>query len=300
MRLPPSNMKIQDECIPCLFKRILYEINQSTSDTTVKIQAMRAAATRLAETYNPNGCSATIATKIHKAVYAALHNPDPYKRLKEKSNEIAKTLLPNVERMVKNSQDPLHTSMLCSIIGNMLDFGIEGASPNPEKLLETFEGAVAEGLGYDDYPKVKKLLAESKHILFFTDNCGEIVFDKILCRELKYAFPNLKITLIVKGEPVLSDATIKDADDIGFDTVVDEIFTTGCFAVGVDFSSLPERLEKVLKHTDLIVCKGMANYETLTELNLETPVLHLLTVKCEVVAEHIGVNVRSPIALLRR
>ena len=99
----------------------------------------------------------------------------------------------------------------------------------------------------------KKILKKTKEILFFTDNCGEIVFDKILCKEIKKKYPEIKITLVVKGEPILSDATIKDAEDLKFNEVVDKIITTGCYAVGVDFNQLPNKLENELKKTDFII-----------------------------------------------
>ena len=290
-------MKIQDACIPCLVKRILYEIQQSSSDDTVKTKAVRSAASCLSKTYDPNGCSAVIETKIHKSVYTALDDIDPYHALKKRSNEIATTLLPTVEKMVKDSKDPLYTSMLCAIIGNMLDFGIDGASAQPEMLLDVFEEAVQQGVGYDDYPKIKKLLLNAHHLLFFTDNCGEIVFDKILIRELKYEFPKLKVSLIVKGEPVLSDATMKDAVEFGFDTVVDEILTTGCFAVGVDFDHLSPIVKHRLKEADIILCKGMANYESFSE-NSYRPIMYLLRSKCRPIADSMNVPVNSNIIKL--
>lgn len=290
-------MKIQNECVPCLFKRILYEISQSTTDEEKKTKAIREAAKKLSKIYDPQGCSAHIATQIHRAVYTALDDFDPYKSLKEQSNKVALRLLPNVERLVKESKDPLHMSMLCSIVGNMLDFGIDGASSHPEKLLDDFGNAVAEGLGYDDYPKLRKRLGTAKHLLFFTDNCGEIVFDKVLCRELKYAFPNLKISLVVKGEPVLSDATIKDATDLGFESVVDDVFTTGCFAVGVDLTCLPPLVKKRMEETDLLLCKGMANYETFSETDIR-PIVYLLRSKCRPIAESMQVPANSNIIKL--
>lgn len=290
-------MKIHNDCVTCLFKRIIYEANLSTNNVTKKTKAIRDAALCLSKLYTPDICSATIATNIHRAVYQALNDSDPYKILKERSNSIAKDLIPTAERLIKQSKDSLYSSMVCAIIGNTLDFGIEGASSNPEKFLETFEDAFSEDLGYNDYPKLKKLLKKTRNILFFTDNCGEIVFDKILCRELKYAYPDVKITLIVKGEPVLNDATIKNAMDIGFDSVVDEVFTTGCFAVGVDFRQLPSKVVERLETADAIFCKGMANYESFSETNYR-PIAYLLRTKCKPIAQSMGIPVNTNVIKL--
>jgi len=276
-------MKIQTECVPCLLKRIIFETELSTKDLAVKTKAIQNACKLLAELYDPNECSAVIATKAHKTVYETLDDDDPYRELKRQSNQVAQSLVPRVEELIKSSDDPLKMSMLCSIVGNTMDFGIEGSSTHPTMLKEIFEQTVANGLGYDDTVKLKKLVKTSKHVVLFADNCGEIVFDKILCRELKKFNSNMFLTLVVKGKPIISDATIKDADELQFNEVVDEILTTGCFAVGVDFTKLSIKLENALERTDLIICKGMANYEAFSETD-HHPIAYLLRTKCNAIA----------------
>jgi hypothetical protein len=277
-------MKIQTQCVPCLLKRVIFEAEQSSQDPGVKTRVIKKACRALSEYYDPALCSAVVATKVHKLVYETLGDDDPYRDLKNQSNQVARSLVPKVEEIVKASDDPLRTIMTCSIVGNMMDFGIEGASENPDMLSGIFEKTVAEGLGYDDSDQVKTALKESKRVLFFADNCGEIVFDKILCRELKNVNSDIFLTLVVKGEPIISDATIKDAEELQFQEVVDEILTTGCFAIGLDFTQLPSPLEKALDLCDLIICKGMANYEAFSETAYR-PIAYLLRTKCEAIAE---------------
>jgi len=277
-------MKIQTECVYCLIKRIIFEAEQSTSDPKVRTKVIKNATKKLAELYDPNECSITIATQVHKVAYDALGDNDPYKDLKERANKVAETLVPRVEELVKNSDDPLKTSMICSIIGNMLDFGIEGASNDPEGLIDIFEEYLDLGLGYDDTDKLKELLSKSKNVLLFTDNCGEFTFDKILCRELKKAYPDINLSLVVKGEPVLSDATREDVEKIAFEEVVDRVLDTGCFAVGVDFAQLPDDLKTALDTADLIICKGMANYEAFSETDYK-PIAYLMRTKCRPIAK---------------
>jgi len=276
-------MKIQPECVPCLLKRILFETELSTTDTATQTTTIRTACSLLARLYDPQVCSATIATKIHEAAYEALKNTDPYKTMKEQSNSIATTLIPKIESLIRNSPDPLKTSMLCAIIGNMMDFGIDGSSTHPQMLTDIFDRLYAEGLGHDDYEKLRNHLRKATRLVLFTDNCGEIVFDKLLCRELKTYNPTLHITVVVKGEPILSDATEKDARAVSLSEVVDELLTTGCFAVGVDFQRLPSDVAKALDQADLIIAKGMANYESFSETTYR-PIAYLLRTKCNAIA----------------
>lgn len=283
-------MKIQTECVPCLIKRIIFEAEQSTNDPEIRTAVIKNTIKAIAELYDPDECSVIIATKVHKIAYEVLGDNDPYKDLKERSNKVAEKLIPRIEELVKKSDDPLRTSMICATIGNMLDFGIEGASNDPEGLVDIFEEYLKKGLEYDDTDKLKDLLAKSKNVLLFTDNCGEFTFDKILCRELKKTYPEINLTLVVKGEPVLSDATRDDAANLNFSEIVDKILDTGCFAVGVDFKQLPVDLKKALDETDLIICKGMANYEAFSETDYR-PIAYLMRTKCNAIANSAGLPV---------
>lgn len=283
-------MKIHSECVPCLIRRVMFEAEYSTKDKQVKKKVVQNACRLLGEIYDPDECSAAIATRVHKLVYETLGDDDPYSDLKSQSNKIALSLVPRVEKLVRESGDPLRTSILCSIIGNMMDFGIRGGSSNPDDLKDIFNKLFEENLGHDDSGKVKNILKKSKNVVLFTDNCGEVVFDKILCREIKKFNPNVFLTLVVKGVPVLSDATMDEAVELGFDEVVDEILTTGCFAVGMDLQKIPVDLEKTLEKADLIICKGMANYEVFSEKDYR-PIVYFLRTKCHPIANSMGLSV---------
>ncbi|KYK20902.1 hypothetical protein AYK24_03455 [Thermoplasmatales archaeon SG8-52-4] len=277
-------MKIQEECVPCLLKRIIFEAQQSTNDKKIKTQTIKNSCKLLAEIYDPNVSSSIIATKVHKIAYETLGDKDPYKNLKNSSNKIASSLVPKVKHLINCSDDPLRICMICSIVGNMMDFGIPGASNDPEHLSEIFEEIFIQDLGHDDTDEVKKFLSKAKRVILFTDNCGEIVFDKILCKELKKFNKNIYITVVVKGEPIISDATMEDVKKLKFNEVCDEILTTGCFAIGLDFKKIPSDLKKALDKADLILCKGMANYEAFSETDY-VPIVYVLRTKCTAIAK---------------
>lgn len=248
----------------------------------------------LSELYTPTKCSADIATQVHRKTYEILDNPDPYKKLKDQSNQIASSIIPLVNKRISESTNPLKTAMLASIVGNTMDFGIEGASKNPEELKQVFAQIFDEGFGFDETEKLFSLLKKSNSLLYFTDNCGEIVFDKIVCQQLKKTFPNLSIGLVVKGEPVLSDATVKDVKELSFDEVVDNVFTTGGYAVGVNLHLFSEELKKEMRSSDVLLCKGMANYESFSETKIR-PIVYLLRSKCSPIASSMKVPVHANI-----
>jgi uncharacterized protein with ATP-grasp and redox domains len=290
-------MKIQPECVPCLLKRIVFETIQSTNDDYLRFKTIKNACTLLAKLYDKDECSATIATKVHKNAYEILGDNDPYKKLKEKSNKVAKSLVPHIEELIDSSDDPLRITIICSIVGNIMDFGIEGVSNDPENLSEKFDEFFVEDLFYDDTDELKKILMKSKKVLLFTDNSGEIVFDKILCREIKKFNNKIFLTLVVKGEPIISDATLKDVEELNFKEVSDEILTTGSFAIGLDFNKITKKLKKAIEESDLIICKGMANYEAFSETNYK-PIAYLLRTKCTAISNSIGVPINKNVVKL--
>jgi uncharacterized protein with ATP-grasp and redox domains len=229
--------------------------------------------------------SAEIATTVHKNTYEILGSVDPYETVKEQAMAVGLELQSKAESIIDNSTDKLHAAVLCSIVGNVLDFGISGGVATPADLVASFDAIFEEGLQRDDLKLAKKYLKSDSKVLFFADNCGEIVFDKLLCRELK-SF-GVKIVMVVKGEPILSDATIKECEQINLGEVVDEIITAGEYAVGLSIKNIPPELKEHLESAELIISKGMANYEALSETNLK-PILYLLRTKCAPVAASIG------------
>ena len=272
-------MRMTPECVPCLIRRVLFEAEEVDGDTSVK--AVKNASRMLGKLFEDDCCSATVATKVHAETYRIIGSTDPYERLKRLSNEVALDLYPYAENLVKRSRDPLKSSFLCSIVGNVLDFGIGTGYDDPTKLKGRFRGLLREGLGYDDTPKVKKLLRKADSVVYLGDNCGEIVFDRLALKEIKQFGP--RVTLVVKEKAILTDATLKDVQGLGMEEIVDSVVEAPGFAVGIDLDSIRGDFGRLLEDADLIVAKGMANYESLSETEL-APIAYLLRTKCRPVS----------------
>jgi uncharacterized protein with ATP-grasp and redox domains len=271
------------ECIPCLIRRVLFEAEEVDADKA--IEAVRNASEMLGELFGENVCSATVATKVHRETYKILGSKDPYKALKKKSNEVALELYPAAERHVKASNDRLGASFLCAVVGNVLDFGIGTGYDHPSKLRKEFKNLMAEGLGYDDSLKIKRLLKKADKVVYLSDNCGEIVLDRLALMELKGY--DIDLTLAVKEEPILTDATKKDIAGLGIEKIVDDVVEVPGFAVGIDLSAVKGPFGRLLRNADLIIAKGMANFESLSETDI-MPVAYLLRTKCDPVASAMG------------
>ncbi len=312
-------MRLAPECVPCLLNRVLYESrlvfgrDVREVDSTVG-DVVRACAKRLYDLYNPEepAVSTDVATEVHRLAYRMLKTDDPYAGLKEKSNRSAIDMLGQAKRYVfgegkKGGVDVFERAALASVAGNVLDFGIRGALGDPGEFGNLFHGIVDEGFYINDVRRALELLTGDKSggkdggngVVYLTDNCGEIVFDSIVWGVLRDM--GFGVYVVVKGRPILTDATMEDVKNLGLSDMADGFYTTGTGSVGIDLSRLPSDTEDVLYSAGLIISKGMANFESLSEnevLRRLPPVLFLLRTKCWPIARHIGAPVGVNVAKL--
>ncbi|OHB65800.1 MAG: hypothetical protein A2Y76_06255 [Planctomycetes bacterium RBG_13_60_9] len=129
---------------------------------------------------------------------------------------------------------------------------------------------------------------DARSILYLGDNAGEIVFDRLLIEEL----PHEKVTFVVKGSPVLNDATREDARTVGLTDLV-EVIDNGSDAPGTILESCSAEFRRRFEHSDLIIAKGQGNYECLS--NVDKDMFFILMAKCPVIATHLGCDIRQMI-----
>jgi uncharacterized protein with ATP-grasp and redox domains len=286
-------MQVFPECVPCLTSRVLYEAKLSSTDVTTQLKAEEAAVKTMCR-MGFEGPIALLSTEVHRAVYRILGDDDPYRHVKRLANETAVKLLPTVQSLIQTSSDPFRSAVIAAIIGNTFDFGVLGF----EVATDDFEKEVAtiyrHGLDIDDTDAIKPLLND---VVYVADNVGEIVYDGLLIEQMRKL--GAHVTLVVRGGPILTDATMEDVWEFGLDKVADEVMTTGSNAIGIKLDEIPAELRDILPRASLIIAKGMANYEMLSEYSFK-PVAYLMRVKCAPVAESVGARVGDFIAKLVR
>ncbi|TRZ86687.1 MAG: DUF89 family protein [Methanosarcinales archaeon] len=282
-------MKIHPRCAPCLLSRVQYEAELSTKDLAMQKKVVLAGIEVLRK-YFVDGAPAThLSTKIHREAYRVLGDIDPYRETKRTSNETAQKLLPFVRDFVYE-KDSFRRAVLVSIVGNSFDFGVLGFDADKEIGKEMIFKQIHHGLDVDDSDKIRSML---DNVVYLADNCGEIVFDTLLFDEIKKL--GGRITLVVRGAPILNDVTMKELKVLGIDKKVDRVLTTGSNAIGICLKEAPPELVEALRDASLIISKGMANYETMSEYDFK-PIAYLLKTKCESVAEAMGLKRNMSVA----
>ncbi|WP_456418719.1 damage-control phosphatase ARMT1 family protein [Methanocaldococcus infernus] len=288
-------MKIKPECAICIVRQIV-DISKEVADEEEQFNLIKKCFKVIEENYGKDVVPAVMGTKVHRYFKEISGCKDPYKRLKEKANEIALKYYDYVKNLIKGDErERLRKSVLATIAGNTIDYGAYSTNLNIEEvLLKTLN----EELKIDNSEELLKYLKDKniKKVLYICDNAGEIVFDKLLMELIKSY--GKEVIAVVKGKPILNDATIEDAKVAKIDEVA-KIVTTGSDIIGIILEECSEEFLKELDSSDIIIAKGMGNYESLTEYNIEKPIFFILKAKCNPVAQNIGVK-RGDNVILKR
>lgn len=279
-------MKPHLECVPCFLRQASEAIMMSTDDEVVREEALREVMSYLL--YEEWGKAIPeLGTNVHRIVKRVTGNEDPYKQLKDECNEMASNLYPKLELAVKNSNDPLLTAAKIAIAGNTIDFG-----PRIEIDVEKEVQKVLEGkLAINDIDQLKGSAQKSKDILYLADNAGETFFDRILIGELVRR--DINVTYVVKGGPILNDATLRDAEMAGINSVA-KVISTGTDCAGVLFSECSKHFLREFEKSSLVISKGQGNYESLNDVK-NKEIFFLLKIKCPIIAEDIGAKKASTV-----
>lgn len=280
-------MKLTYECIVCMTKQIIKSTIMSTNDSAKQEKIMKKLFKEFSE-ISFEESAPYLGRIINKCINEELNIIDPYEKIKEECNSLAEEICKELklEQLIKESKSPIDTACRLAIAGNIIDFSAHDyISDDQIKLI------IKNCLNEDIYGSSSQTLLnyanESKKILYLADNSGEIVFDKLLINEL----PKEKITYVVKKDPIVNDAIMKDAIDVKMTDIV-RVIDNGSDAQGTIFSLCSKEFIKEFEESDLIIAKGQANYETLSDIK-NKKIFFLFKAKCAPVANYAKCKVGS-------
>jgi uncharacterized protein with ATP-grasp and redox domains len=216
-------------------------------------------------------------------------NRDPYQEMKARFNRLALQIYPVLAERVTHSEDPWKTAIRLTIAGNVMDMAVNSRLSDSHvrdgidlALTSPFVGDVEE---------FSKAISKAERILYLADNTGEIVLDRLLIERM----PLERVTVVVRGSPVINDATMIDAEATRLTELV-EVIDNGSDAPGTLLHDCSEAFVKRFDKADLIIAKGNGNYETLSEVDRD--IFFALKVKCPVIARDLSCQVGT--LVLRR
>ena len=276
-------MKIFIDCLPCMLKQVLEASRMATDDIIIQEQIINEAVKILSD-YKEYGCSPELALAMHNTVKKHTNNSDPYDLIKSRDIKAAKKIYPFLKSFLQNKNDSLYWALKIAATGNVIDSAIY----NNIDVEKSTELELEKEFAICDIESFNQELKQAETILIIGDNSGETVFDKVLIENLKQY--NINIIYAVRNNPIINDATVKEAYESGLDCCT-SIISTGCDAPGAVLEYCSNDFLDLFNNSDLVISKGQGNYEALSDCGRNT--FFLLKAKCPMVSRRLGVNLNE-------
>ncbi len=274
-------LKVYLECIACFVRQAIESARIATDDPDAHVQIVREIMSKAAK-FSMDRPPSDLSIEIYETVRRVSGCDDPYLDIKKQSNRFAMDIYPEMKKIVSETDRPFETAVRLAIAGNIIDFGIVRAHTfDLDDVHETIKHALDAPLDNDAVTAFQSVVSRASTILYVADNAGEIVFDRLL---IDLIGPD-KITVAVKSGPIINDATIRDAEEIGLTDFV-RVIESGCVAAGTNITMCNKEFMDIFDRADIVVAKGQGNFEAMEDL--DKPIYFLLKAKCPVIARHMG------------
>ena len=269
-------MKLNSKCMACQIRKQEAKIRHF-NDEDRKKQYMEAIRQRF-EHPKDDDCVPSISTELKKFYCSFWGVPmEDFTRINKEYDQLMLDLEAELRSTIRYSEDPLKAALIYARTGNYIDFA---ALPevSKETALSLIKSENKDDLDEQEYRQFCQDMKKAENVVYITDNCGEIVLDKIAIQILKKIFPNIRITALVRGLPAGNDATMEDAEFCGLTDVV-PVLGNGNDVGGTWLHGISTHARELLYNADVISAKGQGNYETLHGCGLN--IYYLFLCKCD-------------------
>ena len=269
-------MKLNSKCMACQIRKQEAKIRHF-NDEDRKKQYMEAIRQRF-EHPKDDDCVPSISTELKKFYCSFWGVPmEDFTRINKEYDQLMLDLEAELRSTIRYSEVPLKAALIYARTGNYIDFA---ALPevSKETALSLIKSENKDDLDEQEYRQFCQDMKKAENVVYITDNCGEIVLDKIAIQILKKIFPNIRITALVRGLPAGNDATMEDAEFCGLTDVV-PVLGNGNDVGGTWLHGISTHARELLYNADVIIAKGQGNYETLHGCGLN--IYYLFLCKCD-------------------
>lgn len=277
-------MKLNSYCMNCLVNRQMEKI-QDYDDEDIKSEYMKKIL-RIISNANEDESAPLLIEKINKLHKEYFGTSYSFDDLKYQYNDFMLQREESIWEKIQEADDRMLQAIKYARIGSYIDFGGMG-SIDDVKLDNLLDKVDSENIEITQYNTLINDLQYARHLVYITDNCGEIVLDKLLIRYIKQEYPSIHITVIVRGTAILNDATIEDARMVGLTEFAD-IIGNGTGIAGTCLDSIDNNAKVCIEAADVIISKGHGNFETLNGCGLN--IYYAFLCKCEWFVKRFGVK----------
>ena len=279
-----ENIRLCEECISCIIKKFASEYPENCSEEQ-KLEYIKSVLGIISEASLSDSAPALVRkiNELQENMWGSLKN---YTDIKFYFNNLMLSMENKIRGKINKSTDKIESSIKYAMMGNYIDFGTE-KNVDEEKLLEYIDGAEGICVNREELLRLEKELEDAERLVYLTDNCGEIVTDKILISYIIERYPKLKVEAIVRGGDVLNDATMIDAKQVGLCDIV-SVSDNGTRIAGTCLDEIDKKAKAKIERADVIIAKGQGNFETMRFC--EKNVYYLFMCKCELFARRFNVE----------
>ena len=275
--------RLRPECISCIIKGNLEKFPDTvTIDQQVEYKQKLL---QIVGNARQDLSAPVISKDIKQLQYEMFGIKDDFDQIKYHFNELMMTFEKEVQTSIEQSKDPLYQAINYAMIGNYIDFGAMD-SVDESYLEELLFSASQRSFDATSYQTLQEDLTKAKKVVYLTDNCGEIVMDKLLIQTIQKQYPQVEMTVMVRGKPIINDATIVDAKQVGLDQIA-TILPNGSGIPGTHYEDLSQEAKNTLDTADVILAKGQGNFETMRMCGKN--VYYIFLCKCEMFARQFDV-----------
>jgi len=274
-------MTIQQECIGCIVAQSHRVCEAIHADAALKEKIVNHVETALQNadfTLSPP----VVAAPLYEKMAEFAQTDDLYRKQKRHATAQAETYVPFLKETVQNSDDPFIAVLKAAVVGNVIDLAAEVSFDLHDAISSVF----TTPFGHDDSETLRHALKNANTVLYIGDNAGEHIFDAFTIESLQKLYPNIAVTYMVRGNPIINDVTLSEAYEAEIEKIC-SVMDSGVPTPGFVYDLASEEAKKMFDTADIVLAKGMGNYECMTPQRRST-ICFLLKVKCSVVARSLN------------
>lgn len=245
-------MRVSESCAKCLFDRQKHLT--TNSDYLEEIS-------QIIKNRDKDDTSPYLVYRFTQVYETYFGRKASYEDVKKKYNDLVLSMENHIRQRIERDDNPLAKALVYARAGNYIDFGAMN-SVDETAFLALLEETSWNEAETEVFSSFVRQCENAKQFLLIADNCGEIVLDKLFLEQLHKRFPGMELSVLVRGEEVLNDATAADAAYVGIDKVA-KVITNGLPLAGTIYDMLPKEAKQAVDQADVILAKGQGNYESL-------------------------------------
>ena len=274
-------MKIDEACVGCIINQSL-KVAETIGASKPLQNTLVSTVEKMSEEFSFELSPPEIAADVYEKMAQIAHKEDLYDEVKELSTQKALSFIPLLKEQLRTSENKLLTATKIAVAGNVIDLAAEVEFDLEEELSKIFHTEFS----HNDFEKLTHTLQRAKKVVVLGDNVGEHIFDYLYIETLQELYPQIHFSYMVRGNPIINDVTLKEAKEVGFDKLC-ELVDSGVNTPGFTYNRANTYAQELFDGADLVISKGMGNYECLTPSH-KKGICFLLKVKCNVVATSLG------------